>query len=79
MTSRPADGDSLSQAVWKALIVLVLSIVGFMLVPDRLLSYLSVHVAPNTRDALVSLWLAVYFVFLTWLFVRLQVTAGRRV
>jgi hypothetical protein len=78
MNAGPASRDSLATAAWKALILLALSFVGFMLIPDRLLSYLSVHVAPRTRDSFVSLWLAVFFVFMTWLFVRLQVTSRRR-
>jgi hypothetical protein len=58
--------------VWKAVLILVLSFLGFVIVPDRLLSYLSLHVAPDVRDALVVAWWVVFFIFLSWLFLRLQ-------
>jgi hypothetical protein len=49
----------------------------FMLVPNNLLSYLSLHTAPRNRDLLVTLWWVVAFVFACWLFVRLQRTRAR--
>ena len=58
-------------------LLLILSFVGFVLVPDRLVGYLSLHVVPRTRDALVLLWVIAFFVFMSWLFVRLQGREGR--
>jgi hypothetical protein len=58
-------------------LLLILSFVGFVLVPDRLVGYLSQHVVPRTRDALVLLWVIAFFVFMSWLFVRLQGEEGR--
>jgi membrane-anchored protein YejM (alkaline phosphatase superfamily) len=62
-------------AVVRAAILLVASVVAFVVVPDRLLAYLSLHVAPAVRDLLVTGWIAVAFVGVAVLFVRLQ---GRR-
>jgi len=53
-------------------LVLILSFIGFVLLPDRLVGYLSLHVFPRTRDALVLVWIIAFFVFMSWLFVRLQ-------
>jgi hypothetical protein len=64
-------------AVVRAAIMLVASLVAFAVVPDRLLGYLTLRVAPNLRDLLVVLWWVVAFVGCCWLFVRLQ-RAGTR-
>jgi len=53
-------------------LVLVLSIIGFVLVPNRLVAYLSLHAVPRTRDALALIWMGVFFAFMSWLFGRLQ-------
>lgn len=68
--------ESLGVALLKAFIILLLAFVGFAIIPDRLVAYLSLHVAPRVRDSLVTLWVIVYFIFLTWLFVRLQPRTG---
>jgi len=52
------------------------AVVGLVLVPDRLVAYLSLHVPPRTRDALVTLWAVVAFVALSRVFVLVQ--RGRR-
>lgn len=67
-SAAPGWGRALA---WAAL-VLAVSFVGFLLIPNRLVAYLSLHVAPRARDALVLLWVALFFVFMGWLFVRLQ-------
>lgn len=54
------------------LLLVGISIVVFILVPDRLLSYLSLHVAPRVRDAIVGAWWVASFALLTWAFVRVQ-------
>jgi hypothetical protein len=54
--------------------MLTASYVLFVLVPNNLLSYLSLHTSPRNRDVLVTLWWVVAFVFGCWLFVRLQRT-----
>jgi hypothetical protein len=66
-----------SAAIVRAVILLVASIVVFLVVPDRLLAYLSLHVAPGVRDLLVTAWVAVGFCGVAALFVRLQ-RGGRR-
>jgi hypothetical protein len=59
-------------ATLRAALILVLSIVGFMIVPDRLLTFLATRVEPTLRDALVLLWNVVFFVVLVKVFVSLQ-------
>ena len=43
-----------------------------VLVPNNLLSYLSLHTQPMVRDLLVTLWWVAAFVACCVLFVRLQ-------
>lgn len=59
-------------AAWKAAVVLIAAVVGFMVAPDRLVAYLSLHVAPRTRDAIVLLWSIFWFVALSFAFLLLQ-------
>jgi len=59
-------------AAWKAAVLLIAAIVGFVVVPDRLVAYLSLHVAPRTRDAILLLWSVFWFVVLSFAFVLLQ-------
>jgi len=59
-------------AAWKAAAVLVVAVVGFMAIPDRLVVYLSLHVAPRARDAIVLAWVILFFLALSWAFVALQ-------
>jgi uncharacterized membrane protein len=70
------DGSDVAEgwrrALLKAAIVLVLSWVGFLLVPDRLLSFLTTRVGPNVRDSLVAGWVAGYFIALSGGFLVLQ-------
>jgi hypothetical protein len=60
-----------------AALMIVVSVVVFAVVPDRLLGYLTVRVAPNVRDLLVTLWWVVAFVGACFLFVRLQLAERR--
>jgi hypothetical protein len=60
-----------------AAVMLLACYLLFVLVPNNLLSYLSLHTAPRNRDLLVTFWWAVAFVFACWLFVRLQRTRAR--
>ena len=63
-------------AAWKAAVLSIAAIVGFVVVPDRLVAYLSLHVAPRTRDAIVLLWSVFWFVALSLVFVLLQRRRG---
>ena len=79
IAERPGGGsspDGWGSALARAAVVVVLSIIGFVLVPNRLVAYLSLHAVPRTRDALLLIWMAVVFAFMSWLFVRLQVRRG---
>jgi hypothetical protein len=52
--------------------MLVVSWAAFVLIPNQMLSYLSLHVEPRVRDLLVTLWWAFALVGCSWLFIRLQ-------
>jgi hypothetical protein len=69
---RDDRGMSWAAAAVRATIVLFASVVVFIVVPDRALAYLSLHVAPGVRDLLVTLWIVVAFVAVARLFVRVQ-------
>jgi len=56
----------------RAAIILVSSVALFMIVPDRLLAFLSTRIVPGWRDFLMLLYWGAAFVFGCWLFVRLQ-------
>jgi hypothetical protein len=62
------------RAIGLAAVMLTASYLVFVLVPNNLVSYLSIHTSPRNRDLLVTLWWAVAFVSACWLFVRLQRT-----
>lgn len=60
-------------AFWKLILLLVVSVAGFLLVPNQLLQYLPNHgVDPRTRDVIVAGWALAWFVGATYLFVRIQ-------
>jgi hypothetical protein len=61
--TRPAIG---------AAVMIVLSYVAFVFVPNTLLGYLSTRVVPTWRDLIVVAWWAMAFVACCWVFVRLQ-------
>ena len=62
-------------AALRALAVVVLSLIMFVVIPDRVVTYLSRHVVPTARDLIVLAWVTFAFLFMCWAFVRLQ---GRR-
>jgi hypothetical protein len=59
-------------ATVRAALMLVASILLFVLIPDRLLAYISTRIVPRWRDLLMVVYMTVAFVFACWLFVRLQ-------
>ena len=63
---------SWGSAVLRAVVVLVAAIALFVVIPDRLLAYLSLHIVPFWRDVLMAGYVAVAFVAGCWVFVRLQ-------
>ena len=71
-----AAGEGWALALGKAVLVVVLSWAGFLAVPDRLLLFLTTRVGPNLRDALVTGWVVVFFIGLSWGFVALQRSRG---
>jgi hypothetical protein len=61
------------RALSKSAVLFVVSFVGFVVVPNKLLAYLPLHgVAPRPRDAIVAAWAAIWFVITSVVFVRLQ-------
>jgi hypothetical protein len=75
------DATSLGAESWgrgllKAALVLILAWGGFLFIPNKLLAYLTTRVTPHARDLLVTLWVVVFFVALSVIFVVLQ--KGRR-
>lgn len=59
-------GDGWSGAASRAALILAASAVGFLVIPDRAMAFLTTRLAPGTRDVLVSLWVVVCFVLLCW-------------
>ncbi|HEX3300624.1 MAG TPA: hypothetical protein VHW68_10995 [Actinomycetota bacterium] len=62
------------RAIVRAAIVLVVAVVLFLIVPDRLLAYLSLHLVPLWRDLAMLAYTAVAFLVGCVVFVRLQGT-----
>jgi hypothetical protein len=61
------------RALAKTVVLFVVSFVGFVVVPNKLLAYLPLHgVAPRPRDAIVAAWTVIWFVITSVVFVRLQ-------
>ena len=69
---------SWGSAVGTSLVVLVVSILAFMVVPNELIAFLSTRVEPTARDLLVSVWWVLALVVCIWLFVRVQDRERRR-
>ena len=69
-----SEGEQMSwgSASLRALIAIVASIALFVFIPDRLLTYLSLHIVPFWRDLLMVGLVAVAFGVGCWVFVRLQ-------
>jgi hypothetical protein len=67
-------GDQMSwaRAVGRAAIVIVVAVALFVVVPDRLLAYLSLHLVPLWRDVVMVCYGGVAFIAACVLFVRLQ-------
>lgn len=63
-----------TSSAWKAAVVLAVCVVGFVLVPDRLVVALSTRVGPRVRDALALTWVILFFLAVSVLFVRIQRT-----
>jgi hypothetical protein len=75
--SEPERGGVPAREPWvhafvTAAIMLVVSYVVFVLIPNNLLTYLTVHVNTRVRDLLILVWWVAALVFSCWLFVRLQ-------
>jgi hypothetical protein len=64
--------DSWSSAAIRAAVIAVLSVIGFVLVPDRMVTYLSENTRPGVRDLATLAWVLAWFVLLSWLVTRLQ-------
>jgi hypothetical protein len=72
-----AEGGTPASRRWgpslvTAIIMLAVSYLVFVLIPNNLLSYLTLHTNPRTRDLLIVIWWVAALVFSCWVFVRLQ-------
>jgi len=78
---RAGDGEGAAEswiaAALKALLLLVLSVGGFVLLPDLVATKLPADLPPRTHDAIVVAVVVVTFIVLSWLFVRLQPRRNR--
>lgn len=75
--SSPSLEDRRSLALWaapslRAVVLWALAFAGFVAFPDWLVNHAFDSLRPSGRDALVLLWIVVWFVGMSWLFVRLQ-------
>ena len=59
-------------AIVRATIIVVVMVVLFLVVPDRLLAYLSLHLVPLWRDLAMLAYMAVAFTVGCVVFWRLQ-------
>ncbi len=66
------SAEGWGSAIWKAAVIVILSFVGFVLVPNWLTVHLPRRLTPRSRDAIVLAWVAAYFVALSWAFVAAQ-------
>jgi hypothetical protein len=60
------------RAIVRAAVVIVMALALFVLVPDRLLAYLSLHIVPFWRDVLMLCYVGVAFMLACWIFMRIQ-------
>ena len=65
-------GGSWGAATLKALAMIAISFLVFVLVPNSLLGYLTTRMTPTGRDLVVATWWLAAFVVACWIFVRLQ-------
>jgi hypothetical protein len=72
MTGAAATEMSWGRGIVRATIALVVSIILFVVLPDRLLAYLSLHLVPFWRDVLMLGYVAIAFVAGCFVFMRLQ-------
>jgi hypothetical protein len=72
MVAEATTSMSWGSAIVRAAIVIVMAVVVFVLVPDRLLAYLSLHIVPFWRDVLMLCYVGVAFVLASWIFIRIQ-------
>lgn len=80
MASERATGGSGSTTSWgravvTSAIMVVVSFLFFILIPNTLLGYLTTRLTPTGRDLVVAAWWAFAFALACVIFVRLQ---GRR-
>lgn len=69
-------GGSWWRALGAAAIMIVLSFLAFVYVPNTLLGYVSTRLVPTWRDLTVVAYWMVAFVACCWVFVRLQRVRG---
>lgn len=72
MVDEATTSMSWGSAIVRAAVVIVMALALFVLVPDRLLAYISLHIVPFWRDVLMLCYVGVAFVLACWIFMRIQ-------
>ncbi len=67
-----ADMDPWGNALFHAVVMVALSFIAFVLIPNTLLGYLTTRMTPVGRDLVVTGCWAVAFLIVCVVFVRLQ-------
>jgi hypothetical protein len=79
-TSSDGHRTTSTRSWWRAIaaasLMIVLSFVAFVFIPNTLLGYLSTRVIPTWRDLIVVVYWMVAFLGCCWIFVRLQRVRG---
>jgi hypothetical protein len=67
-----SENGGWAPALVRAVALLAVAFVGFVIVPDRLIAFLATRLVPRDRDFWVTLYVIAFFIAASWLFVRLQ-------
>jgi uncharacterized protein YacL len=75
-----SDARDWGTSLLAAAVVFLLAYLGFVVVPNALATshYLSTHLIAKAHDAAVVMWVAAFFVFQSWFFLRVQRWLERR-
>jgi hypothetical protein len=79
MTGSRAKEGRWPHALTRAILLITISIVGFLVVPDLLARQLSIVASATVRDAAVLTWFIGCIVATSWVLVRVQRSSQERV
>lgn len=72
MKHTKGNGEGWVKVLGKSLLMLGISVIGFLVVPDLLARQLSVAATPVVRDTAVVAWFVICTLGASWLLVRVQ-------